>query len=79
VKSWVEAKRYIPWRVQLFDDQGKPAREVLTTKVMRAKTGYWLPTAVTISTLGAGTSTEFTGTGADTDITFTDADFGVGK
>ncbi len=75
VKSWVEEKRYIPWRVEIYEGGNpKPVRVEETSKVLRGKSGYWLPREFTISTPAKGTVTKVEGTGSD-EQDYTDADF----
>ena len=75
VMSWVEEKRYIPWRVEIYEaGNPKPVRVEETAKVLRGKSGYWLPREFTISTPAKGTMTKVEGTGSD-EQDYTDADF----
>jgi hypothetical protein len=74
VKSWVDDKRYIAWRVQIFDGGEQPARIVETEDVVRAASGYWFPRTFTISTPAKGTSTTIAGS-SSSEQEFTDADF----
>ncbi len=75
VRSWMEERRYIAWRVEIYDKGDQPSRIEETADVMRAKNGYWFPRTFTISTPANGTSTEVAGTSSDSDVQFTDTDF----
>lgn len=75
VRTWVEEKRYVAQKIQVFDSGGdKPTREIETNKVMRGESGYYFPASFTIRTLAKGTDTLVEGTGAS-EQEFTDADF----
>ena len=75
VKSWVEELRYIPWRVEIYEDgKDKPVRVEETERVLRGSSGYWFPRQFTISTPAKGTTTKVEGTNSDTQE-LTDADF----
>lgn len=74
VKTWVEEKRYVAQRVQIFEGDDQPVRVVETNKVMRSESGYYFPASFTIQTPGKGTETLVEGTSAN-EKEFTDADF----
>ena len=74
VKSWVEEKRYVAQRIQVFDSGDQPAREIETHKVMRSESGYFFPVSFSIRDLVKGTETLIEGTGSS-EHAFTDADF----
>lgn len=74
VRSWIDEKRYIAWRVQIFDGGKEPARVVEAEDVMRLPSGYWCPRTFTVSTPAKGTQTKIAGTGSN-EQEFTDADF----
>lgn len=74
VKTWVDDKRYIAWRVQLFDGGEQPARVVETEDVVHLPSGYWSPRTFTVSTPAKGTVTKIEGTNSS-EREFTDADF----
>jgi hypothetical protein len=75
VKSWVEMRRYIPWRVEIFEEgKERPVRVEQTERVLRGKSGYWFPREFTISTPMKGTVTKVEGTNSD-DQALTDDDF----
>ncbi len=74
VKTWVDEKRYVAQRIQMFDQGHEPVRVVETNKVMRGESGYFFPSSFTISTPAKGTETVIEGTGSS-EQAFTDADF----
>lgn len=78
VKSWVEMKRYIPWRVEIYEaGQDNPVRIEATERVLRGGSGYWFPREFTISSPAKGTVTRVEGKNSDnqplTDEDFTEA------
>lgn len=73
-KSWVEERRYIPWRIEIYDGGDKPVRIEETKRVLRGSSGYWFPREFTISTPARGTTTKIEGSNSDSQ-SFTDADF----
>lgn len=75
VKTWVDEKRYIAWRVQLFDSSDQPSRVVEAEEVIRLPSGYWCPRTFTVSTPAKGTQTKIAGS-SSSEQDFTDADFG---
>lgn len=74
VKIWVEEKRYVAQRIQMFEGGDQPVREVETNKVMRSESGYFFPVSFTIKTAGKSTETLVEGT-SSSEKEFTDADF----
>ncbi len=74
VKTWVDEKRYVAQRIQLFAQGSEPVRVVETNKVMRGESGYYFPASFTISTPAKGSETVVEGTGSS-EQAFTDADF----
>ena len=74
VKSWIDDKRYIAWRIQIFDGGTEPARIVEAEDVIRLPSGYWAPRTFTVSTPAQGTTTKVAGT-SSSEQDFPDADF----
>lgn len=74
VKTWVDEKRFIAWRVQLFDGGDQPSRVVEAEEVIRLPSGYWCPRTFTVSTPAKGTQTKIAGS-SSSEQEFTDADF----
>lgn len=74
VKTWVDEKRFIAWRVQLFDGSDQPARVVEAEEVIRLPSGYWCPRTFTVSTPARNTQTKIAGS-SSSEQEFTDADF----
>ena len=73
--SWIDEKRYVPMRVQIFDDGEKPARIVDSDKVMQVSSGYYLPVSFTVTTTATGSKTSVEGSSSKGDINYSDADF----
>lgn len=75
VVTWLDEKRYVPMRVQVYDGGDKPARTVDTDKVMQVSSGYYLPIAFTITSTASGSKTSVEGSSSKAGLPFTDADF----
>jgi hypothetical protein len=77
VKSWVDEKRYVALKVEMYAaDSSSPTRTILTTDTMRADSGYYVPTQFSIITHATGTVTEVEGSsGTRADVIYSDTDF----
>ncbi len=75
VLSWIDEKRYVPERVQVFDGGDKPARIVDTEKVMQTSSGYYLPITLKVTNTATGSQTMVDGSSSKGDVPYTDADF----
>lgn len=73
--SWIDEKRYVPMRVQIFDGGDKPARIVDSEKIMSGSSGYFMPTTFTVTTVASGSKTTVDGSSSRADLNYTDADF----
>ena len=73
--SWIDEKRYVPMRVEVFDGGEKPARIVDSDRIMQVSSGYYLPTSFTVTTVATGSKTAVEGSSSKGDINYTDADF----
>lgn len=73
--SWVDEKRYVPLRVQIFDGGDKPARVVDTEKVIQVSSGYYLPVTFTVTNMSTDSKTTVEGSSSRDGIPYTDADF----
>lgn len=73
--SWIDEKRYVPMRVQVFEGGDKPVRTVDTESVMRTSSGYYMPTKLTITSSATGAQTTVDGSSSKADVPYTDADF----
>lgn len=74
VRSWIDDKRLVPQKIELLDASGKTLRTIMTERVHRSSTGYFVPTEFTV-TNSSGSETKVTGAGVRDDLTFTDDDF----
>jgi hypothetical protein len=76
VRSWIDAKRFVTQKMQLFgSNPDQPLKTVLTEKVLRNKTGYYLPASFTVTDHSTGATTLVEGVRSDSGLTYTDADF----
>ena len=76
VRSWIDAKRFVTQKMEIFGtDTTQPVKTVLTEKVLRNKTGYYLPVSFTVTDTKTGATTQVEGVRSDSDLTFPDAAF----
>lgn len=76
VRSWIDAKRFVTQKMEVFGaDASKPVKTVLTEKVLRNKTGYYIPVTFTVTDHRSGAATTVEGVRSDSGLNFTDADF----
>lgn len=76
VRSWIDAKRFVTQKMEVFgSDPAKPLKTVLTEKVLRNKTGYYIPAAFTVTDHATGAATTVEGVRSDSGINYSDADF----
>ena len=76
VRSWIDAKRFVTQKMQVFgSDTTRPLKTVLTEKVLRNKTGYYLPVTFTVTDTATGAQTTVEGVRSDSDLTFPDTAF----
>lgn len=76
VRSWIDAKRFVTQKMQVFGtDTSRPIKTVLTEKVLRNKTGYYLPVTFTVTDNATGAQTSVEGVRSDSDLTFPDTTF----
>jgi hypothetical protein len=75
VKSWIDAKRLVPLRVEKYSPAGKLVRRIETTRVMNDDEGKPVPSNLTVRGAGGDSTTELNGGKISHHITFTDADF----
>ncbi len=76
VRSWIDAKRFVTQKMEMFGaDTSRPLRTVLTEKVLRNKTGYYLPVTFTVTEHASGAATTVEGVRSDSGISYSDADF----
>ena len=76
VRSWIDAKRFVTQKMEIYgSDTTKPLKTVLTEKVLRNKTGYYLPVSFFIRDTTTGAKTSVEGVRSDSDVTYTDSAF----
>lgn len=76
VRSWIDAKRFVTQKMEIFGtDPNKPIKSVLTEKVLRSKTGYFIPAGFTVTDHTTGASTQVEGVRSDSGLSFSDSDF----
>ena len=76
VRSWIDAKRFVTQKMEVYGaNDAQPMKTVLTEKVLRNKTGYYLPVAFTVTDAATGAATTVEGVRSDSGLTFADADF----
>jgi hypothetical protein len=76
VRSWIDAKRFVTQKMEVFGtDPAKPLKTVLTEKVLRNKTGYYIPVSFTVTDHATGATTAVEGTRSDTGLTYPDTTF----
>ncbi len=75
VRSWIDAKRLVPLRVEKYNASGKLVRRIDTTRVMNDDEGKPVPANLTVRGPGGDSVTELNGGKISHRITFTDAEF----
>jgi hypothetical protein len=76
VRSWIDAKRFVTQKMEVYGaDPSQPIKSVLTEKVLRSKTGYYVPASFTVTDHRRGASTQIEGVRSDSGLSYTDADF----
>lgn len=76
VRSWIDARRLVPLRVEKYDSSGKLLRRIDTTRVV-ADDGHHIPANLTVSGPRPDSSTLLDGSRIRHDVTYTDHDFTV--
>ncbi len=75
VRSWIDARRFVPMRVEKFSPSGQLIRRIDTTRVVRDDNRRPIPASLTVQGPKQGSVTEFEGARIDQDVQFTDRDF----
>jgi len=76
VQAWIDEKRMVTQRIVVFgSNQEQPIKIVQTDKVLRSKSGDYIPASFTVTDTATGATTSVEATRSDTKIQFTDADF----
>lgn len=74
VRSWIDARRFIPMRIEKYSKSGQLERRIDTTLVTHDRRRP-IPTNLIIRAPAQGTHTEIEGSRIDQDAKFSDSDF----
>jgi outer membrane lipoprotein-sorting protein len=74
VKSWIDAKRLVPLRIEKYSGSGQLVRRIDTTRVV-ADAGHHIPANMAVTSAHQGSSTQIDGSRIKHDVNYTDADF----
>lgn len=77
VRSWIDAKRMVPIRIEKFGSGGALVSRIVTTRVAKDDTGRQVPASFTVQRAGQEAVTVIEGSNSKHDVTFSDADFTV--
>jgi hypothetical protein len=75
VRSWVDAKRLIPLRIEKYSGAGAVVRRIDTTYVARDQHDRFIPGKLTVRNPSKNSITEFDGARIEQGVQFTDSDF----
>lgn len=75
VRTWVDAKRLVPMRVEKYFASGKVARRIDTTRVVNDDKGRPIPANLTVHGSRGDSVTELDGSRIKHDVTYSDRDF----
>jgi hypothetical protein len=75
VLSWIDVKRMVPLRVEKYLDNGKLARRIDTTRVVKDDTGRSVGASFTLQRPGQDSKTEIEGSNSRHDLSLPDSDF----
>ena len=75
VRSWIDAKRMVPMRVEKYLASGKLARRIDTTRVVNDDKGRPIPANLTVHGGRGDSVTELDGSRIKHDVTLSDRDF----
>lgn len=76
VKNWVDKKRYVTLKAEIFPTGGEtPVRTVHSIEARRSDSGFFIPVKFSVSSVAKGTTTRVEGTGYEDGIPYTDSDF----
>ena len=73
VKSWIDARKMVPMRVEKYSSAGKLLRRIDTTRVV-SDSGHAIPANLSVRS-GRSTTTSLDGSKLKHDVTYTDRDF----
>lgn len=74
VKSWIDAKRMVPLRIEKYSGSGQLVRRIETTRVT-PDAGHHIPANLSVSSMRQGSTTQIDGSRIKHDVNYTDADF----
>jgi len=74
VRSWIDARRLVPLRVEKYLSSGRLARRIDTTRVANDDEGRPIPANLTVRS-GRDSMTELDGSRIKHDVTYSDSDF----
>jgi hypothetical protein len=77
VRSWIDARRLVPLRVEKYLPSGQLARRIDTTRVVTDDKGRFIPADLTVRGLREDSVTDLDGSRIRHDVTFTDRDFSL--
>jgi hypothetical protein len=75
VRSWIDARRLVPLRVEKYLPSGQLARRIDTTRVATDDKGRFIPADLTVQGLREDSETELDGSRIRHDVVYTDRDF----
>jgi len=75
VRSWVDAKRLVPLRIEKYGASGQVVRRIDTTYVGRDQQDRFIPAKLTIRSPSKNSTTEFDGARIEQGMQLTDRDF----
>ena len=76
VRSWIDVRRLVPFRVEKYDSSGKLVRRIDTNRVA-VDAGHEIPSELTVSGARPNSSTLLDGSRIRHNVTYTDRDFTV--
>jgi hypothetical protein len=75
VRSWIDATRFVPLRVEKYLPSGQLARRIDTTRVVTDDKGRFIPADLTVRGPREDSVTDLDGSRIRHDVAFTDRDF----
>jgi len=75
VRTWVDARRLVPLRIEKYNSAGQVSRRITSGRIVTDDIGRHVPASFTVSDLQSGSSTELDGSSLKHDVSFTAQDF----
>lgn len=75
VRSWIDAKRLVPLRVEKYNKSNQLVRRITTTKVAKDDTRNHVAASFTVQQTGQTSVTALEGSNSRHDVTYQDSDF----